>query len=846
MLLRSLLLLAFFAWGSLLHAQQPLPAKTSAEIQHMLKKLTVLGSVLYVAAHPDDENTRMIAYLAQGKGYRTRYLALTRGDGGQNLIGNEKGVSLGILRTQELLAARRIDGGEQMFSRAYDFGYSKNPEETLAFWDQDKVLADVVWAIRTYRPDVIITRFATPEKGGGGHGHHTSSAILAHKAFDLAGDPNAFPEQLTNGVEPWQPTRLMWNNYWVFRRYEPTEEDLKNIVSVNIGQYDPLLGKNYGEIASEARSMHRCQAFGNARIRGELIEYLDNEKGARPINGDLFSGIDATWSRVQGGEAVGRLLEQAYTDFDPTDPSKSLPNLLEAYQKLEGLSGPWAEFKCEQLREAIVYCAGLWCEINPKYPTIAQGDSIELSAEYLKRTTYGVTLKSIEIEGLDPIQLNETLSTNPKVQKHSRILSTANLPISQPYWLQEEMGRGMFRVSDQEKIGLPENPAVIKGIFRFIIDGVEIPFEVPVQHRYVDRAIGELYRPFLITPKVTVNVAEKVYVFASNVPQEIELSIKNFSDSIQATISFQLPEGWKATPSQLSYDFSRAGEEQSAKIQVTPPAFQSKGKIQVMVTVDGKTTTYSQQTIGYDHIPTQMLFNASEAELVRVDLQKKGKQIAYIMGSGDEVPKGLEQMGYNVTQLADEDITLDNLNKYDAVIAGIRAYNRRKRLAFLQDIIFEYVEAGGTYVVQYNTTYDLSTKQPSPYPITLSRDRVSVEDAPVTFLKPDHPVLNTPNKITKEDFEGWVQERGLYFPAQWDEKFDAILSWHDFEETPKNGALLVAEYGKGHFVYTGISWFRELPAGVPGAFRLFANIISIGQEEMGEESTQEMSEDKGK
>lgn len=810
------------------YAQAPFPALSAGELQHELKHLQVLGSVLYIAAHPDDENTRMISYLARAKGYRTAYLALTRGDGGQNLIGDEKSELLGVLRTQELLAARRIDGGEQLFSRAYDFGYSKTPEETLEIWDEEKVLADVVWAIRTYRPDVIITRFATPEKGGGGHGHHTSSAILAHQAFDLAGDPTKFPEQLEY-VKPWQPKRLLWNNYWVFRRYEPTEEELKGILKINAGTYDPLLGKNYGEIASEARSMHRCQAFGTSKVRGDIIEYLEHEKGDR-AEGDLFDGIDASWSRIEGGAEIGTLLSQAYEQFNPEAPQEILPLLSQAYQQLEQLDEPWAQVKLIALRKIMLYCAGVWLELDSTFPAIAQGDSAEISLNFIKRSDYPVTLEGISIPQAGySATYDMDIPVNGKLNTRTFAIPTDQLPISQPYWLEKARKGGIFQVDKQTNIGLPENPAVVQGILQLSMDGTSVRLPLPVIHKYVDRSIGEIYRPFIIAPRVTVNLAEKVYVFANDEPQDITLQIKSFGTPSPTNIRFNAPADWKIEPAIIKMSFEDPGEERTASIQVTPPSYGTELDLSVTVETspDMSEAARSYNLVDYDHIPAQAVFNPTTARLVRVDLQKRGSKIGYIMGSGDEVPKSLMQMGYQVDLLGDDQITADNLEQYDAVVAGIRAYNRNKRMPYLQEEIFTYVEKGGTYIVQYNTTYDLSTRQPAPYPITLSRDRVTKEDAEATFLVPDHPVLNQPNKLTQADFEGWNQERGLYFPREWDDQFVPILSWHDPGEEPLEGGLLIAPHGEGYFAYTGISFFRHLPAGIPGSYRLFANLVSL-------------------
>ncbi|MEM7655639.1 MAG: PIG-L family deacetylase [Bacteroidota bacterium] len=675
-----------FVWLSMvsLWAQAPLPAQSAAQIQHSLKKLQVTGSVLYLAAHPDDENTRLIAYLAQGKGYRTGYLSLTRGDGGQNLIGTEKGPQLGMLRTQELLAARRIDGAEQMFSRAYDFGYSKTPEETLEIWDREKVLSDVVWAIRKFRPDVIITRFATPEKGGGGHGHHTSSAILAHEAFSLANDPNAFPDQLQY-VQPWQPKRLLWNNYWVFRRYEPSEEELRNIITVDIGEYDPLLGKSYGEIASEARSMHRCQAFGTSLLRGSQIEYLELELG-EPVQGGLFDGIDASWSRLRNGEQIGELLGKAYAEFQATDPSRVLPHLLKAYELMKDSDHPLVAHKREQLLQVIAHCSGLWFEYQSEEAIVAQGDTAEVDLLVLKRSDVPIELTSIDfgVAGLKETPAKE-LPKNGKPQRFQTEFLTQDLPISQPYWLEAPQAKGIFQVDDRQLIGLPQNEVPVIAELVMKIQGTEVRFSAPLVHMYVDRSVGQLYRPFVISPPVTINISEKVLLFASNEAQEVNLLVKNHREAGPASISISGGEGWSISPSTLELDFEQKGEEQIVSVQVTPPANQNESHLRASATVGGNTSSNSFQEIAYRHIPTQPLFAPSEARLVRVNLKKRGDRIGYLMGSGDEVPTALKQIGYQVDLLSDDDITPEKLAQYDAIIAGIRAYNRNKRMAFHQD-----------------------------------------------------------------------------------------------------------------------------------------------------------------
>ena len=806
-------------------AQAPLPPKSASEIHHSIKKLQVLGSVLYVAAHPDDENTRLLAYMAGEKGYRTAYLSMTRGDGGQNSLGDEKGPYLGMLRTQELLAARRIDGAEQMFTRAYDFGYSKNHEETLKIWDKDKVLSDVVWAIRKFQPDVIITRFPGPEKGGGGHGHHTSSAMLAQEAFDLAADPKAYPEQLEH-VSTWQAKRLLWNA-WRFGRGR--DQQFENAIQVDIGTYSPLLGKSFGEIGSAARSMHKCQDFGMFSLRGELKEWLQHEKGDQTTT-DLFARVDATWGRI-GENKIGKLLTKAYNDFRPADPTATIPTLIKALKAMEGKEGYWYDLKRKEIQKAILYCAGIWFEVNSKDPLVAVGDSVEMTGQIIKRSAYPAKLVSVNFGAKNQTEMmNLQLANDNKLVNIEKSYIPDDATPGQPYWLVNKQEKGVFNVDDRKLIGLPQNPGAINTTWKFEIDGITFDYSIPVVHKYVDRKIGELYRPFLFAPPITINLPQAIYLFSNNKEQEVQLQVKSFANKSEVNISIEKPEGWKISPSNFDLSFSKKGEEKTVSVSVTPPDYQSVGELKFVAKTNNFEGSHSQKMIDYNHIPAQMVFDPAAARLVKVDLETRGELIGYIKAVDEETPTNLEQIGYKVDMLEDEEILTDNLSKYDAVIAGSRSYYIRKRMPFHKEQILEYVKNGGTYIVQYNKTYDLRQEQPGPYPIKLSRDRVTDEESEVKFLTPDHPILNSPNKISKKDFEGWIQERGLYFANEWDDNYTPLLSWNDPGEDPKNGSLLVTKYGEGYFIYTSISWFRELPAGVPGAYRLFANLISIGKD----------------
>ncbi|MFN7117061.1 MAG: PIG-L family deacetylase [Saprospiraceae bacterium] len=808
---------------------------TSGDIHEAIQKLNFLGSALYVAAHPDDENTRLIAYLANEKKAETAYLSMTRGDGGQNLIGPEIEELLGVIRTQELLAARRIDGGNQMFTRANDFGYSKNPDETLKIWNKDAVLSDVIWAIRKWQPDVIINRF-DHDGTRPNHGHHTSSAMLAHEAFDLAGKKDVYPEQLKH-VEPWQPRRLFLNTTWWFYGSQEAFEkvDKSDMMSMDVGVYYPIKGKSNNEIAAESRSMHKCQGFGSAGTRGTEMEYLKILKGDLPKGkSDIFEGINTTWTRVKGGEPIGKILAEVEKEFKYDNPSASIPKLMEAYKRINALpDGYWKRVKIAETREVIKACMGLFAEVLANDYSATPGQVVELNIESINRSKVNVILKSIVFLPENKERaLNDTLLFNEANRTQHRIKIPDDITLTNSYWLNKPWELGMYTVEDQLLRGLPETPRALKVRFNMLINGEPLDFEKEIVYKRVDDVKGEVYRPFEITPPVFANISEKVYVFSNGAPQDVTIMLKSGAPEVNGTIELAVPKGWRAEPAKIDFNLKLKGEEQTVRFQLFSPENQSEGDIMPVVTVNGKAYSEEAVFIQYDHIPTQTVLRDATARAVKIDIKKAGDRIGYFMGAGDVIPASLKQIGYNVTLLDDRDLTAENLKKYDAVILGVRAYNTKERLRFAQPRLMEYVNNGGTLIVQYNTANDLvlPMNEIAPYPIKISRDRTTVEDAPVRFLKPEHPVLNYPNKITQKDFDGWVQERGLYFPNEWAPQFEAILSCNDPGEPARDGGLLVAQHGKGYYIYTGYSFFRELPSGVSGAYRLFANMISIGKE----------------
>ncbi len=809
-----------------IHAQAPKKPHIG-EIQQMLEKLDVLGTVLYVAAHPDDENTSLITYFANEKHMRTAYLSATRGDGGQNLIGPEIREELGLIRTQELLAARRTDGGQQFFSRANDFGYSKHPDETFTIWDKEKVLADFVWVFRNFRPDVVVTRFTTVP--GVTHGHHTASAILAREAFNLSGDPNAYPEQL-DYVDPWQPRKIFWNASWWYFRNTGQKMDTTGLTEVNIGKYNPRLGKSYTEISSLSRSMHKSQGFGSTGRRGDAIEYLVQWDGEE--SDGVFDNFKTGWDRIDGGEEVSFLIQKMKEEFDSSNPSELLPTLLLTRKAIKKIDDDfWKGIKLQEVDALIKAVSGLFVELVAKQNSYVPGDSIEISLEMVNRSSANLKVERVKLNHwIDAFELSSPLSNNKRFNTSLNLKLPGGIPFSTPYWLREEASLGMYTVEDQLQRGKPENDPSLQGNVTISVEGEEIALDIPVVFKRNDPVEGEVYEPIAISPPVMANLSSKVLVFGDGNSKKVDVRVIAGKKNVEGTLSLEAPKGWSINPGTIDYSLKQKGEEHLYSFEITPPKKASDGNISIALSYKGKTYSNGYSTIRYDHIPKQNIYPKASSRVVRLDLEKRGDLIGYIEGAGDAIPENLTQIGYKVEFLGKDDITPENLKKYDAVILGIRALNTVDWLAYKNTELFQYVQEGGTLINQYNTSHRLVTKDIAPYDLKLSRDRVTVEEAPVEILAKQHPAILGPNKITSSDFKNWVQERGLYFPDEWSEEFTPILSSNDPGETPKTGGLLVAQYGEGHYVYSGYSWFRNLPAGVPGAYRLFVNLISLGND----------------
>jgi len=812
---------------------QDFKPKSSAELFHDLQRLNFLGNVLYVAAHPDDENTRLISYLTHNTHANTAYLSLTRGDGGQNLIGTEIRELLGVLRTQELLAARAIDGGQQFFTRANDFGFSKTPDETLEIWNKDAVLSDVVRRIRAFRPDIIINRFdhRTP---GTTHGHHTSSAMLSMEAFDLAADPNAYPDQL-KALTTWQPSRIFFNtSWWFYGSEENFQKASKNgLVGVDVGVFYPSLGISNNEIASLASSKHLCQGFGRLNSRGEEMEYLELLKGSIPHKQDLFDGINTTWTRIPEGEAIQALLIPIEEKFDFKNPANHLPDLLQAYTLIEQIEDPfWRTQKSNQLKNLIKDISGIHLAFESRKPFATLGETINTALKLLARNTEMVRVEGVEITGVKAKHtiLDERLERNRNTTISLPLEIEQSASLSNPYWLNETPSLGLYEVTNTDLIGLPESLPAVSARVRLNFDGTRIPFDLPLVHRFAEPDKGELWERFKVVPALSVSLSSEVVLFADKEAKEITVNVQSFAENQRGSLSLNLPKEWEVEPHTQAFELFEEGERLQLSFKITPPKNATEAVAEVSAKVNTHTYTKKSVPIRYDHIPTQRVLVDAQAKFVRLDLKRRGESVGYVMGAGDKIPESLEAIGYDVTLLDPLTLNAAALNNYQAVILGIRALNVLDELALKKQELLTYMSQGGVVISQYNTSSRSGNNEVSiaPFPLVISRDRVTEEDARVTLLKPSHPVLSFPNSLTEKDFEGWVQERGLYFPNQWDNAYTPLLEMADQSENPKQGSLLVAPVGKGYFVYTGLSFFRELPAGVPGAYRLMANIISLG------------------
>jgi hypothetical protein len=684
----------------------------------------------------------------------------------------------------------------------------------------------VVLVIRSFQPDVIITRFPPNERAG--HGHHTASALLAEEAFEVAADAERYKEQLTTyQLQPWQTKRLYFNgSTWWDENLDEIAQSSKDYHRIDIGTYNPLLGLGYGEMAAESRSMHKSQGFGAARQRGTQMEYLQFKLGTHPENDDVFNGIPTQWKDLgKEGEHIQLLLEKAYNSYLPEQPEAIVPTLLEARKSMKRLKNNRVAQKIADLDELLLTLAGVYVEATTPHAIVVPDETVEMQYTIINRSKLALKLTQYGLDGYFKEPASTALNNNEAVIINRGVTMTSSTnQFSNPYWLNAPF-EGVFEVQNPLHISKPEVPNFL-ATFVFDLNGTSIQKQVPVRYQWVDREKGELHRPLALLPEVTINFSDPVYVFSGENHKPIEVVLTAHAEGVSGQLVLQAPEGWQIKPEKIDFTTEKRGEETAFQFEVLPPETAADDRIKVIATVNN--TSYNQRltTIAYDHITTQTLLAPSVSRLIHLDIEKEGQSVAYVMGAGDAIPECLRQLGYAVEMIPSTELATANLDPFQAVVFGIRAYNTNKELAFAKDNIMNYMKRGGNVIVQYNTSRGIDENNFAPYPLQLSRKRVTKEDAPVKFLDATHPLLNQPNQLSVGDFEGWVQERGLYFADEWDDRYLPLFSWHDPGEEPQLGGLLLAHVGKGAFIYTGISFFRQLPAGVPGAYRLFTNLIS--------------------
>ncbi len=772
-----------FVLGCLFFASGVIAQKNSAEIAAQIKGLKTLGSVLYFAAHPDDENNSFLPYLTKERNFRTAYLSLTRGDGGQNLIGKEQGIELGMIRSQELLAARHVDGAEQYFSTAYEFGFSKSSDEALQIWDHEKVLSDAVWVIRKFQPDIIITRF--PRDARAGHGHHSASAIIANEAFVAAADPTKFPEQFKYGVTIWQAKRILWNTF-NFGTVNTTNE---HQIKLEVGAYNPIIGKSYGEIGAEARTMHKSQGEGRPRRRGTSYEYFELT-GGEAAKTDIMEDVNTNWSRL-GDATLDNAVESIYQSFQIEHPEQSIPALVKLYQSVKALPlSVWSNYKMDVIKSIIKDCAGIYIEATTQQQQVVPGAKLAVQFLFNQRNILDASLDKISLPAKDSI-LHMNLQRNQNIQFDYTFQVPSAQAISQPYWLAFPKTEGMFIVKDQTLIGKAENDPAFEGTVEITINGQLFNYTFPIQYKYLDPTKGDIYEPIAVVPEQEIKYEKDVYLKEVGKPVSIAYQdIHHQGTSLR--MEFVSNANKTSLPTPISAVYIKA--------------------------------------IQYDHIPTLTYFPLATTKVIEANVKCKGTKVGYIDGAGDKIPEALVELGYQVSYLKEADITTEKLKSFDAIVIGIRAYNMYDYLSDKNDVLNAYIEQGGNLVVQYLKSNQVGIKpvKVGPYKFSVnSGKRVTQENVPVEFSLPNHAVLNTPNTITKQDFENWTQERSTYQSDNFDSHFEAPLTMNDKGEAPSNGSLLIAPYGKGNMVYVSLVLFRQLPAGNPGAYKLLANIISL-------------------
>ena len=895
------------------HYYEPLPQETGAAgLQLMLRRLQTTARLMQTTAHPDDEDGGMLTLEARGNGVSTLLMTLTRGEGGQNKLGSNLFDALGVLRTLELLASDRYYGVEQRFSRVADFGYSKTPEETFQKWQgHDVALGDMVRVIRTFRPDVLVARFSGTDRDG--HGHHQASAILTKEAFRAAADPKRFPEQIADGLEPWQPKKLYIGNVCGFGA---TTCDAANYtLRLNTGVVDPVLGASFVQFALQGLRHQESQGVGSFTVpSGDRFTYyklvdsvMESPKDKDGHEQSFFDGIDTAlpglatrlgdeekkvpWLRREL-ESIAAEIKHA-ADKGDSDPDSAADPLAKAVQSLEDVT---ARVKNNRVADAAKgdLLAILLEKQQQAQTALNLALDVSLKATVASLTDPGKTVPEFKdaLTVVSPTQKFQVIAKLHNGSKYWLIVNGADLdrsqdwvkqtdagemtiapgqnyyanfalkvpidaPDTRPYWHRDNPETEALNTVDEERyqtLPLPPPPLGVNLRYETMErNGRHSPVPDVIRNHVARNATptGEISAtvlvPFVdedgktnrtslsVAPAFSLNLEPDEQVLPVEAGKKITVKVgvsSNLTGAPSGTLRLQLPGGWTSEPGELTVSLPKRGDKQDFVFKLFPSSLK-EGRAEVRAVLQAGDKKYSE---GYTLVTREDLgaayyYQPAVQRVSVVDVKvPKDLKVGYVMGAGDEIPTVLQQIGMDVTLIPAEKLGSEDLSRYQTIVLGIRAYDTQKDVLANNQRLLDFVQAGGRLVVQYNTLNsaagDFNAGKFTPYPATLGRARVSVEEARVAILDPANPIFHSPNEITQKDFEGWVQERGLYFMTQWDSNFTPLLESHDPGEGEQKGGLLVAHYGKGTYIYTGYAFFRQLPAGVPGAVRLFVNLIS--------------------
>ncbi len=872
---------------SLAAVAQDIPAQDlgAAALAQMFPRLRTTARLLHTTAHPDDDDGAMLVFEARGRGARTVMQTLNRGEGGQNKFGTELFDELGVLRTLELMEADRFYGVEQRFTRVVDFGFSKNADETFQKWGgHDTALQDIVREIRTFRPDVIVSRFDGSARDG--HGNHQAAGILSREAFRAAADPNRFPEQIREGLQPWQAKKLYIGN-------TPQNEAT---LRLDVGDYDPVLGMSYAQFSIEGLAYQRSQGVGGFYAApGDIFrqyKLADSAVGQQPNETDFFDGIDVSLpglaARLGAEESkapflrpaltqADKLVQQAQAAFHPNDAASVAPMLIaglkqirDAARQLEPLQlNPAAKAEAtealrqkeQEFAEAVNDALGttLLASVDSPNPQngfgffrqeetfrmAVPGQTFTATVRLFNRSKQPITVRSIELEAPSGWKIEKlksegtTLNTNQAASAQFRVTVPADAQYTRPYWHRDDPQEAVYKIDNPKYATMALPPWPLHARATYALGDAEADINATVQTKHVDPSYGQVQEPLAVAPPVSVSLQPALQVVSTHLtgPAEVVVGVRNdVNGPAQATVKLQAPAGWRVSPDSQPIQFAAENEFKDFHFTVTPPPLKEGAyDLNAVVNYSGKDYSEGFTTIGHHDIGNFYYYTPSRQRISAVNVNvPKGLQVGYIMGAGDDIPAVLQQVGVGVHMISPAELASGDLSHFRTIVVGIRAYDVSSEIRQYNRRLLEYVNNGGTLLVQYvAATGAFNNGHYSPFPMTLSNERVTVEEAPVDILDPSNPIFHTPNPITAHDFDGWVQERGLYFASQWGPEFKPLLACHDPGEPPRQGGLLVAHYGKGLYIYTGYAFFRQVPAGVPGAVRLFVNLVSTSSNEGG-------------